>query len=1016
MESLKIRDWRVGLAVGSLSAVVLHFTFPLLLFLAFAAVFVVLGAIIALFPTQYSRRTRETFPAPPKPNIEGTLSKVKVYPPPVVRPTLFTASVDGLLQEILELTLKHHVIPTYKTVARDEQPFFRSVTPVVWTTLSAMTQRASHVDMMKTTQDVVKTLRTHFEHFRGCHYQHVHTQFPQLSLYPYLQSPEHELNFLRQACEVLLCVALPKEHLQCTPIRVLIREYLAGQILLPTIEMVCDPDYINQKLLAYLTRREQAVKSASTKYHSRTFEDFVKNIKKIDDLMELHQMRQFIITDIIQAKAVQKMKSMRVKGLGGGGGFPIPIPAEKARSLMERDLRVYVTQLETAKTVCERQIRKLGGEDHETADAAQTPADKAYEGFSLTGDKTISLLPFYVIMNNGIARNFFHGFLKDCGYAHLLQFWREVKQLDADHLDSLHRLVREILDRYLLPKAECSLFPEEEVVAEIQAHLEGDVVNTLPLLLGIQTEVYVELQEHFYASFTCSGSYRDLLQQISGVAEGDSPELLELGKFSEAAPREAASMDPTNEDSQYRLKLQTLKMELEETDDMLAAMPEHVRTSSLAQRKKALNKDRLYLNDEIKKLEHYIDHTEEWFGTIGKWSVDVHSVDLSAENEKDPLFVVVVHRPQLSEKQRAEDGEERERAGEGESHTERDHWALQDDAHRHGSSSPLSGYSPTHLLVEGADPTSSPRKLRTASTESEGDTSYDVVNEADVSQQQQAGWVVGRRLSDFEQLHSKVVEISHTLQLPPIPKRLNPFHKPDSGSKYWQKYRLALQSYLVQILRDSRLQESEEVFNFLSPASENLRQSSLIHPERKKHSFSLSVPLFSRDDEESTITEHMYALMSEIFELDEWGRVLRKQLMDLVQLTYGKNLHRSVQESINWVVSEPMLGFYLETFRDSLWPGGAPAPPSPIRSDEQKQLTKYEAKKKFLKSSPQGIQTILGQRNCQIGSQKIFEALQDPRANKQLFYALFELLLYALVPELELVEIEDTVADWKAEL
>lgn len=1014
MEQLKIKDWRVGVAVGALSAVVLHFTFPLLLFLAFAALFILLGATLALFPTNYERRTKDSYPSPPKPNIEGTLSKIKVYPPAVVRPTLFTSSIDNHIQEVLELTLTHHAIPTYKMVARDEQAFFKSVTPVVWTTLSALTQRASKIDMMKTTQDMVKALRTHFEHFRGFHFQHVHTKFPQLELYPYLENPEHELNFLRQACEVLLCISLPKEHLQCTPIRVLVREYLTGKILQPAIEMMCDPDYINQKLLAYLNRREAAVKSASTKYHSRTFEDFVKNIKKIDDLMELHQMRQFIITDIIQAKAVQKMKSTRVKGLGGGGGFPIPIPADKVKSLMERDLRVYVTQLETAKTVCERQIRKLGGEDYE-ADSGQA-TDNVYNG-SQSVEKHSTLLPFDVIMNNRVAQQVFQKFLDDCNFSHLLQFWRDAKKLETDHPDSLHKAVKEILERYLLLGAECSLYAEEEVVAEIQAHLEGEVSKCVPILVSISKEVYVELQEQFYHSFTCSVSYRELLQQIAGVAEGGSSELQELGKYSEGVSGEATALDPMSDESLHRIKLQTLKMELEETDDALASMPENVGSSSLAQRKKALNKDRLYLNDEIKKLEHYIDHTEEWFGTIGKWSVEVHTVDLSAENEKDPLFIIVVHRPELSRKQKSENEDEHEGDKERESSrrdVEREDWKVKDEAREHRNTTSMSHFSLTSSLL-----TQSPTRIRSsASPEGGKNDTYEIIDESDeaLNQQAQAGWVVGRRLTDFEQLHLKVVEINPTLQLPPLPKRLNPFHKPDSRSKYWQKYRLALQSYLRHILKDSRLQESEEVFNFLSPASENLRQSSFIHPERKKHSFSLSVPLFSKDEEESTITEHMYALISEIFELDEWSRVLRKQLMDLVQLTYGKNLHRSVQESINWVVSEPMLSFYLETFRDTMWPNGQPAPPSPIRSDEQKARTKYEAKKKFLKSSPQGIQTILGQRNCQIGFQKIFEALQDPRANKQLFYALFELLLYALVPELETVEIEDAVADWKTEV
>ncbi|MCG8621792.1 MAG: hypothetical protein MJE68_07320, partial [Proteobacteria bacterium] len=220
------------------------------------------------------------------------------------------------------------------------------------------------------------------------------------------------------------------------------------------------------------------------------------------------------------------------------------------------------------------------------------------------------------------------------------------------------------------------------------------------------------------------------------------------------------------------------------------------------------------------------------------------------------------------------------------------------------------------------------------------------------------------------------------------------------------------------------LQESEEVFNFISSAS--IRKTPL--PERKnQHRFSLSsVPVMggmftsSKDQDEGkddSVADNMYLLFSEIFELDQWSRVLRKQLVEFVQLTYGKSIDRELQESLTWAVSEPMLIFYLQTFRDAMWPGGQPAPPSPTRSDEQKAATKEEAKKRFLKSSPQALQTILGQRNSQIGFQKIFESLQDARGNKQLFYSLLEVLLYALVPELKKVDIEsddhDHVADFR---
>ena len=97
-----------------------------------------------------------------------------------------------------------------------------------------------------------------------------------------------------------------------------------------------------------------------------------------------------------------------------------------------------------------------------------------------------------------------------------------------------------------------------------------------------------------------------------------------------------------------------------------------------------------------------------------------------------------------------------------------------------------------------------------------------------------------------------------------------------------------------------------------------------------------------------------------MFELDQWSRVFRKQLVELVQLTYGKSINRQLQEFMSWVVSESMLVYYLEIFRDSMWPGGNPTPPAPTRFDSEKARTRDDAKNRFLKSSPQALQTILG--------------------------------------------------------
>ena len=61
---------------------------------------------------------------------------------------------------------------------------------------------------------------------------------------------------------------------------------------------------------------------------------------------------------------------------------------------------------------------------------------------------------------------------------------------------------------------------------------------------------------------------------------------------------------------------------------------------------------------------------EEWFGTVGFWNVEVVNVDTSEEegNDKDPLVVIIVHRPNAEDIQGTscwgrgrEGGDEREK-------------------------------------------------------------------------------------------------------------------------------------------------------------------------------------------------------------------------------------------------------------------------------------------------------------------------------------------------------------------
>ena len=42
---------------------------------------------------------------------------------------------------------------------------------------------------------------------------------------------------------------------------------------------------------------------------------------------------------------------------------------------------------------------------------------------------------------------------------------------------------------------------------------------------------------------------------------------------------------------------------------------------------------------------------------------------------------------------------------------------------------------------------------------------------------------------------------------------------------------------------------------------------------------------------------------------------------------------REIRELVEWVVSEPMIVYYIQSFCDVMWPQGKLAPAAPVRTD-----------------------------------------------------------------------------------
>nr|KAF6480899.1 hypothetical protein HJG59_010693 [Molossus molossus] len=278
----------------------------------------------------------------------------------------------------------------------------------------------------------------------------------------------------------------------------------------------------------------------------------------------------------------------------------------------------------------------------------------------------------------------------------------------------------------------------------------------------------------------------------------------------------------------------------------------------------------------------------------------------------------------------------------------------------------------------------------------------------DVGGVETKNWTVPRRLSELQNLHRKLSECFPSLkkvQLPSLSKL--PFKSMDQ--KFMEKSKNQLNKFLQNLLSDESLYQSEALYAFLSPSPDYLK---VIDAQGEKSTFSLSSFLerlprdfFSHQEEEpeedgdlsdygadvdgrkDSLAEPCFMSIGEIFELRAMLKWVRRTLIALVQVTFGRTINKQIWDTVNWIFREQMLVYYINIFRDAFWPNGKLAPPTKIRSEEQSQEAKQKAQQKLLENIPDVRQSLVGQQNARHGIIKIFNALQETRANKHLLCA-----------------------------
>ncbi|XP_066852338.1 sorting nexin-25 isoform X1 [Anser cygnoides] len=893
----------------------------LALYAGCAAAAAALGALLGLLCRRRRRLPPPGFPAAPRPRLPASNWPGSCHDSVPSRRVVISHNMDKALKEVFDYSYRDYILSWYGPLSRDEGQLYQLLSEDFWEIAKQLRQRLSHIDVVKVVcNDVVKALLTHFRDLKGANARQEDPPRPFL-LHPCLRSSDEEVRFLQKCSQILVYCLLPSKDIQSVSLRIVLAEILATKVLKPVVELLSDPDYINQMLLSQLEYREQMNEHQKKDYtYAPSYEEFIKLINSNSDVEFLKQLRYQIVVEIVQATTISNFPQVKRQKDSKGK----ETAAMKADLLRARNVKRYINQLTVAKKQCEKRIRLLGGPAY----------DQQEDGVSDEGGAPQSqkILQFEEILANPSYREHFRIYMERMDKMALIGLWESVECLKSANKAEIPQLVSDIYQNFFVESREIPV--EKSLYKEIQQSLVGN--KGIEVFYRIQADVYETLKDRYYPSFIVSDLYERLIRKEE---ERSSLQLTPEDKDEASHGCEETTEECStriNEQASYAAnKLRQLNDKLEYKKQALNSI-----CNSPKPDKKIVSK----LKDEITLMERehndlqlHIARTDWWCENLGMWKAFIISGEVLEENgEQVPCYSVMV--------------------------------SLQE--------------------VGGAET---------------------------------KNWTVPRKLSEFQNLHRKLSECFPSLkkvQLPSLSKL--PFKSVDQ--KFMEKSKNQLNNFLQKLLSDERLCQSEALYAFLSPSPEHLK---VIDVQGKKSSFSLSsflerLPgdLFSHQEEEmeedsdlsdygeevdgkkDSLAEPCFMLIGEIFELRGMFKWVRKTLIALVQVTFGRTINKQIRDTVHWMFSEPMLVYYIGVFRDAFWPNGKLAPPQRAKSDEQRQETKQRAQQKLLENIPDTLQSLVGQQNARHGVVKVFNALQERKANKHLLYVLMELLLTELCPEL----------------
>ncbi|XP_016314765.1 sorting nexin-13-like isoform X6 [Sinocyclocheilus anshuiensis] len=518
--SLSIWGW------GGLGVVLFLITFgPFAIFyLAFYILCFIGGGFVVLLlfgkinSEKHLERCEHSYLPSTQTAILKVLEEIKSESRPIKIDRRLTGSsiIDEPLQQVIQFALRDYIQYWYYTLS-DDETFLLEIRQTVQNALVEFSTRSKEVDWQPYfTTRLVDDFATHLRVFRKAQERLNEREDPKQRDAPeelldsffeaevemerkicrdvVCMSRKDEEGYLRDLCEVLLYLLLPPGDFHNKNMRYFLREVLARGVLLPLINQLSDPDYINQFVI-------WMIHDSSCNY-----EAFLNILKLTDKAAELEAVKDKVLEEL------QYLRSLDT------GGDDINFIKNQINSLL------------FVKKVCETRIQRL--QSGKEVDALKLAANFG----------KLCVIPLEHIIVHNIALQFFMDYMQHMGGQAILFFWLTVEgyrvtaQQQLEVLQSSQRdgkrqssqttkgLLRSaalgVYDQYLSEKASPRVEVDKAAVTRLAQKLNKED-PTPEIFDEIQKKVYDMMlrDERFYPSFKQHPLYVRMLAELDMLKE-----------------------------------------------------------------------------------------------------------------------------------------------------------------------------------------------------------------------------------------------------------------------------------------------------------------------------------------------------------------------------------------------------------------------------------------------------------------------------------------------------------------